>query len=209
MHQVRLGLWITALILGLIHPILGIPTRQVMEIEGGPAAQQDPNSPGKILNADLYIKKVSVQFKPDDSPLGRLVVESLDLNEPAVRAAKMMVEFLLQSAWKELELEPSVRWSTREVYGVKMPEVDIDKYGSLGVGWTPGKQLNFSLVRSKAPGVQRVIKKERAYVKPIPTRKKEGSFRIWVEDIVEKTVKMDSETLKELRQLVPFEWPEK
>ncbi|KAJ3980506.1 hypothetical protein F5890DRAFT_691496 [Lentinula detonsa] len=202
MH-LRLGLWITALILGLIHPILGIPTGRgsVMRIE------QDPNSPGKISNADHYIKKVSVQFKTDDTTLGRHSVEPLDLDEPAVRAGKMMVEFLLQSAWNELELEPSVRWSTREVYGVKMPEVDIDKSGSLGAGWTPGKQLNLSLVRSKAPGVQRVIEKERAYVKPIPTRKKEGSFRIYVKGLVEKTVKMDSETLKELRQLVPFEWP--
>ncbi|KAJ3743801.1 hypothetical protein DFH05DRAFT_1252352 [Lentinula detonsa] len=202
MH-LRLGLWITALILGLIHPILGIPTGRgsVMRIE------QDPNSPGKISNADHYIKKVYVQFKPDDSPVGRHSVEPLDLGKPTVRAAEMMVEFVLRSAWKELEIEPSVRWSTREAYGVKFPEISIDKYGSLAAGWTPAKQLNFSLIRSKAPGVQREIEQERAYVKPIPTRKKEGSFRIYVKGLVEKTVKMDSETLKELRQLVPFEWP--
>ncbi|KAJ3980509.1 hypothetical protein F5890DRAFT_1557635 [Lentinula detonsa] len=202
MH-LRLGLWMTALILGLMHPILGIPTRQgqVMRIK------QDPNSPGKISSADKrYMKLVTFRFKPDDSPEVTRSAVSLDLDEPAVRAAKMMAEFVLRSAWKQMRIEPLIRWGTNEAYGVKLPEIVISRHGSLAAGWTPAKELDFSLVRMKSvEGWETFSKTEFGYVKPVP--KEEGLFQMCVAGSA-KTVKMDLETLKELRQLVPFEWPE-
>ncbi|KAJ3711884.1 hypothetical protein DFJ43DRAFT_1228418 [Lentinula guzmanii] len=200
MH-LRLGLWITALILGLIHPILGAPTWQSSLVR----VKQDPKCPGKILNEDeIYTTKVFVRFKTRDTLLGTYNVEPLDLEKPEVDAATLMFECLLHSAWQELKLKPSVRWSTCEVYGVTMPEIEIDNYGLFVDGWTPAKELKFTLTRW---GVQVMNDMEIGYMKPIPGE--EGTYEIYVKGLVKKTVNIGSEKLEELRKLVPFEWPKK
>ncbi|KAJ3711885.1 hypothetical protein DFJ43DRAFT_1107040 [Lentinula guzmanii] len=201
MH-LRLGVWMTALVLGLMHPILGIPTGQRMRIE------QDPSSPGKILNAGRYIKQAFVLFQSTEP--SHSAHQTLNLADPDVRAAKMMVEFLLESAWKELDIEPLIRWSVREAYAVKLPEIVIRDYAPLAPGWTPAKELNFLLDRirtKKSAQFPRVDNPGTAYVKPIPGE--EGTYEICVEGLVKQTVNIGSETLKELRKLVPFEWAKK
>ncbi|KAJ3993579.1 hypothetical protein F5050DRAFT_1780900 [Lentinula boryana] len=132
--------------------------------------------------------------------------ESLNLNDNI--SARLLVDFVFRSTWSELHILPKIRQSTNEFYGIRTPEIKIRPDGSLA-GWNPSKKLSFILDTMKGNGALSPCSGCEVSVNPVLGQ--EGSYGIRIKGGVklEKVVEMDSETLKELKQLVRFEWPRK
>ncbi|KAJ3795923.1 hypothetical protein GGU11DRAFT_746626 [Lentinula aff. detonsa] len=185
---------------GLMNPTLGVPVRS-------PAPPTlDYNLPTEVRES-RFVETTMVLFQATDkvAAAGR---ESLNLNDNISHAARLLVDLMFRSTWRELHIQPKIRQSTNELYGIRTPKITIKPDGSLA-GWNPSKKLSFILDTMKGNGALSPCSGCEVSVNPV--RGHEGSYGIKIKGGVGlgKVVDMDSETLKELKQLVPFEWPRK
>ncbi|KAJ3980504.1 hypothetical protein F5890DRAFT_1568713 [Lentinula detonsa] len=199
-----LTLWYTFLMFGLMNPTLGVPVRN-------PAPPTlDYNLPTEVRES-RFVETAMVLFQATDKVAAAAAAagrESLNLNDNKSHAARLLVDFVFRATWRELHIQPKIRQSTNEFYGIRTPEITIKPDGSLA-GWNPSKKLSFMLDTMKGNGALSPCSGCEVSVNPVLGH--EGSYGIKIKGGVglEKVVDMDSETLKKLKQLVPFEWPRK
>ncbi|KAJ3711882.1 hypothetical protein DFJ43DRAFT_1161598 [Lentinula guzmanii] len=188
---------------GLMNPTLGVPVRSPEP------PKLDYNLPTQVRES-LFVETAMVLFRATDKVAAAAAAagrESLDLNDNISHAARLLVDFVFRSTWRELHILPKIRPSTNEIYGIRTPKITIRPDGSLA-GWTPSKKLSFMLDTMKGNGAQSPCSGCEVSVNPVLGH--EGSYGIKIRGGVGlgKVAEMDSETLKKLKQLVPFEWPQ-
>ncbi|KAJ4475906.1 hypothetical protein C8J55DRAFT_517260 [Lentinula edodes] len=215
MH-LRLYLWTTYLVLGLIYAVWAVPVpaplgttaiRKVRRIFVGfrtlaLLASHQLTAPGPSFK-----KRVSMVYR-FPLPFVKTLVP-FDENGKESLAAKAVVDTILQQVAGELHLPMPPKGTGTG--SAQLPEIVIDNARSSSLeGYTPSKTFEFEITNEDGTGKCRGGCT--CFVRP--ALKKPGVYEVGITDIwadkyvIGRSLTMDPEALQALNTTFPFRWPE-
>ncbi|KAF8825488.1 hypothetical protein F5879DRAFT_993836 [Lentinula edodes] len=195
MH-IRLYLWTTYLVLGLIYAVWAVP------VPGPLGTTAIRNAPGPSFK-----KRVSMVYR-FPLPFAKTLVP-FDEHGKESLAAKAVVDMIMQQVAGELHLPMSSKGTGTG--SAQLPEIVIDNACSSSLkGYTPSKTFEFEITNEDGTGCCRGGCT--CFVRP--ALKKPGVYEVGITDIwadkyvIGRSLTMDPEALQALNTTFPFRWPE-